>query len=265
MFSLIFTLSVLLPVLASALLSAAETAFGAASRTRLKEMADRGRRGAAGALRLAAETEGRAGPLLIANTLMRVLAASASAAELARMGQGWPALVAGFAVTALLIVLADVLPRTLAAAHPEGVAAALAPPVAILVAALSPLVALLRRLARAVLSPFGVAADPGARILAAREEIADTIALGHSEGAVETEARNRLLGALDLASRTVDEIMRHRSSIEMIDAGLPASQIIDKALASPHTRIPLYRDNGENIVGILHTKDLLREVHKFRI
>ncbi|MFT4150428.1 MAG: CNNM domain-containing protein [Paracoccaceae bacterium] len=256
---------VLFAILVSALVSAAETALGAASRTRLREMADRGRRGAALAATLAEDGERRAGPLLVANTLARVMAGALAAQDLARAGTAAPGLVAGLAVTAALLALADVLPRTLAATHPEGVAARLAPAVAVLVAGLSPLVALLRGLARALLSPFGVKADPEARILAAREELAGAIAQGHSEGAVEKEARDRLLGALDLSHRTVDEIMRHRSGIEMIDAALPPAAMIDRALASPHTRLPLYRDEEENIVGVLHAKDLLREVHRLRV
>lgn len=262
---LLVLLPVLLPLVAAALLASAETAFGAASRTRLKEMAERRHRGADLALRLAAQSEQRAGPLLVAGTLMRVLAGAACAAELVRAGVGWPVLLAGFAVTALLLVLADLLPRTFAATHPERTAARLAPMTALLIVALSPLLRALRRFARALLGLAGVAADPEARILAAREEIADTIAHGHSAGAMAKEARDRLLGALDLTSRTVDEIMRHRSGIEMIDARLSAAEIIDRALASPYTRLPLFEADEENITGILHSKDLLREVHRLRL
>jgi Mg2+/Co2+ transporter CorB len=76
---------------------------------------------------------------------------------------------------------------------------------------------------------------------------------------MEKEDRDRLLGALDLGHRTVDEIMRHRRQIEMLDADLPPDEIITKVLASPHTRLPLYRGNEENILGVVHAKDLLRE------
>ena len=74
-------------------------------------------------------------------------------------------------------------------------------------------------------------------------------ALGHSEGAVEKADRDRLLGALDLSHRTVDEIMRHRRQIEMINADTPPAAIISQMLASPHSRLPVYRGEEENIVG----------------
>jgi Mg2+/Co2+ transporter CorB len=79
---------------------------------------------------------------------------------------------------------------------------------------------------------------------------------------VEKDARDRLLGALDLSHRTVDEIMRHRRQVEMIDADLPPGEIITRVLASPHTRLPIYRDTNENILGVVHAKDLLREVDR---
>ena len=109
---------------------------------------------------------------------------------------------------------------------------------------------------------FGVKTDPDSQILAVREEIAGAIALGHSEGAVEKEDRDRLLGALDLSDRTVEEIMRHRSQIEMIDADAAPDEILTQALASPHTRLPVFRGEPENIIGVLHAKDLLREVDR---
>jgi Mg2+/Co2+ transporter CorB len=95
-----------------------------------------------------------------------------------------------------------------------------------------------------------------------RDDIAGAIALGHSEGAVEKEARDRLLGALDLSHRTVDEIMRHRRQIEMIDADLLPGEIISRVLASPHTRLPIYRGSDDNILGVIHAKDLLRAVDR---
>jgi Mg2+/Co2+ transporter CorB len=94
------------------------------------------------------------------------------------------------------------------------------------------------------------------------ERLAGAIERGHVSGAVEKDARDRLLGALDLSHRTVDEIMRHRRQIEMIDADLSPGEIISRVLSSPHTRLPIFRDSDENILGVVHAKDLLREVDR---
>lgn len=103
---------------------------------------------------------------------------------------------------------------------------------------------------------------PDAARDALREDLAGAITTGHFEGAMEKEDRDRLLGALDLSSRTVDEIMRHRAQIEMIDADLPPQDIISLVLASSHTRLPVFRDDGENILGVIHAKDLFREADR---
>jgi Mg2+/Co2+ transporter CorB len=95
-----------------------------------------------------------------------------------------------------------------------------------------------------------------------REDLAGVIALGHSEGAVEKEDRDRLLGALDLRDRTVEEIMRHRRQIEMVDADQTPDRILTQVLASPYTRLPVFRDSDDTILGVIHAKDLLREVDR---
>ncbi len=97
---------------------------------------------------------------------------------------------------------------------------------------------------------------------ALREGLVDAISTGHSSGAMQKDHRDRLLGALDLAHRAVDEIMRHRRQLEMIDADLPPEKILTQALASPYTRLPVFRDSDENILGVIHAKDLLREVDR---
>ncbi len=126
----------------------------------------------------------------------------------------------------------------------------------------SPMVGAVRFLVRGVLRIFGVRADPDSQILAVREEIAGALQLGHSEGVVLKEDRDRILGALDLGDRTVEEIMLHRSAIEMIDADNDPNEILSQCLESNHTRLPVYRGDLENIIGVIHAKDLLRAMYK---
>lgn len=94
------------------------------------------------------------------------------------------------------------------------------------------------------------------------EDLAGVIEQHLSEGTVEKADRDRLLGALDLGQRTVEEVMKHRSRIELLPADLPPDAILSRVLASPHTRLPVFRDDPENIVGVIHAKDLLREVER---
>lgn len=123
-------------------------------------------------------------------------------------------------------------------------------------------IALLTPQVRARLLRFGMRVSPDGKILALREEIMGAIAMGHSGGAVEKEDRDRLLGALDLAHRTVDEIMRPRRQIEMVDGDQTPDDIITQVLASAYTRLPVFRGSQDNILGVIHAKDLLREVDR---
>lgn len=246
----------------SAFFSGSETALTAASRGKLRSDADKGNRGARTALQLTEDGERLIGSVLLGNNLVNILATSLTTALFTRaFGESGVAL-ATLLMTLLVLIFAEVLPKTYAITNPETAAARVSGPIRIVVALFNPAVRAVRWLVRRVLALFGVKTDPDASVLAVREEIAGALHLGHSEGVVEKEDRDRILGALDLAERAVEEIMLHRSGIEMIDADLPTTEVLRICLESRHTRLPLYRDDPENIVGVIHAKDLLRAVHR---
>ena len=201
--------------------------------------------------------------MLFGSTLANVLAASLATLLFTRLlGDGGVAL-AVVVMTALVLIFAEVMPRTCAIASPEATALRVARPIGLLVALASPAMTAVRALARLALRPFGVHADPKGRPLSAPLENGAAIALHHAEGSAETEQRDRLLGVLDLGERQVEEVMMHRRDIEMIDAEAPPDAILAQAINSPHTRIPIFRGEPENIVGVIHAKDLSRAVHRF--
>ena len=242
----------------SAFFSGSETALTAASRGKLRAQADRGSKGAERALRMTEDSERLIGSVLLGNNVVNILAASLTTALFTRLfGESGVAL-ATLVMTLLVLIFAEVLPKTYAITNAEKTAARVSPVIAVVIFLFSPIVGAVRILVRGVLRLFGVQTDPDSKILSAREEIAGAITLGHSEGAVEKEHRDRLLGALDLHERMVEEIMLHRSKIEMINANATPEEILSQALQSPHTRLPVYRGETENIIGVIHAKDLLR-------
>ncbi len=247
----------------SAFFSGSETALTAASRGKLRARADRGDTGADKALTLTEDNERLIGGLLLGNNIANILAASLATALFTRHLGDHGVAVATLVMTSMVLIFAEVLPKTYAITLPEAVAARLAAPVGLVLAILSPIVALVRGIVRQILLVFGVRTDPDTQMYSVREEIAGALALGESEGTLEKEDRHRLLGALDLSDRTVEEVMRHRSQIEMIDADADPNDLIAQVLASSHTRLPLFKDVRDNVVGIVHTKDLLRAVQKF--
>ena len=254
--------AILILLVLSAFFSGSETALTAASRGKLRSAADRGSTGAKRALDVTDDNERLIGSVLLGNNVVNILATSLATAMLTRIfGQNGVA-VATLVMTLLVLIFAEVLPKTYAITNPETVAARVARPIGLIVLVFSPVVTAVRALVRGVLWLFGVRTDPDSNILAVREEIAGALQLGHSEGIVEKEDRDRILGALDLSDRTVEEIMLHRSGIEMIDGNQTAADILSQSLQSRHTRLPIYRDDPENIIGVIHAKDLLRAMHK---
>ena len=254
--------AIFLLLLMSALFSGSETALTAASRGKLRAQADKGSSGAAAALKVTEDNERMIGALLLGNNIVNITSASLATALLTRMFGDSGVALATFVMTALVLIFGEVLPKTYAITNAEMAASRVAPLIRVVILVFSPVVSVVRALVRLLLRLFGVRADPDGHILALREEIVGAIALGNSGGAVEKEDRDRLLGALDLNDRTVDEIMRHRSQVEMIDADRSPDEILTQILASPHTRLPVYRDSDENILGVIHAKDLLREVDR---
>ncbi|MFC7704969.1 HlyC/CorC family transporter [Plastorhodobacter daqingensis] len=254
--------AIFLLLLFSAFFSGSETALTASSRGKLRAQADKGSTGAQIALRITEDNERLIGSVLLGNNLVNILATSLTTALFTRMlGEGGVAL-ATLVMTLLVLIFAEVLPKTYAITNPETASARVAPLIRVTILVFAPVVSAVRLLVRGLLWLFGVKTDPNSQILSLRDEIAGAIALGHSEGSVHKEDRDRLLGALDLSDRTVEEIMRHRSQIEMIDIDSSPEAIITQSLASPHTRLPAYKGERENIVGVIHAKDLLREVDR---
>ena len=253
--------SILFLLILSGFFSGSETALTASSRGQLKSRAEKGDKGAEKALNLTEDSERLIGSILLGNNLVNILATSLATAMFTRVfGESGVAL-ATLVMTLLVLIFAEVLPKTYAISNAETAAARVARPIGIFVTLLAPVVSAVRAIVRGVLAIFGVRIDPDSNIMSVRDEIAGALQLGHSEGVVEKEDRDRILGALDLADRTVEEIMLHRSEIEVIDADLPPQEILELCLHSNHTRLPLYRGEPENIIGVLHAKDLLRSVY----
>ena len=252
---------VLLLVL-SAFFSGSETALTAASRGKLKSKAEKGSKSAALALKITDNTEALIGSILLGNNLVNILSASLATTLFTVLYGENGVFFATIVMTFLVLIFAEVLPKTIAIANSEKVASKVARPIYIVIFLFAPIVVFIRLLVGFFLSPFGLKADPNSKILAVREEIAGAVTLGHQEGLVEKEDRDRILGALELSNRSVSEIMLHRSNIEMIDVNLPPQEALSKCLSSPHTRLPVYRDNPENIIGVLHAKDLARAMDK---
>ena len=198
------------------------------------------------------------GAVLLGNNLINILASALTTEFLTRAIPGvWGVAAATAIMTVLVLVFSEVLPKTLAILRSDDVARFLSGPTLIVVKVFGPIIWAIQWFVRRTLGLFGFKLDMEMDVLAAHEEIRGAVEYHHSEGLVEARDRRMLGGVLDLSEMDVSQVMVHRMSIAMVDAALPTREVVAQVLKSDHTRIPIYRDNPENIIGILHAKDLL--------
>ena len=240
----------------SAFFNLGETALTAASRARMHALERDGNARAAVVNRVLRSPEKMIGTILIGNTLVDVLA-SALASGLAIVLVGEVGVVyATIVITFLIVVFAAVLPKTYALAYSDRVALLVAPLMRAVIVVLNPITVAIEFIVRQLLKLTPGKADDEANILAAHEELRGTIELQTKEGAVARHDADMLGGVLDLRDLQVSDIMVHRTKMETIDADEPPQKIVDDLLRTQYTRVPVWKDEPENIVGVLHTKDL---------
>jgi Mg2+/Co2+ transporter CorB len=252
---------VLICLLLSAFFSGSETALTASSRASMARLEKQGNKRAAIVNRLLAQRERLLGALLLGNNAVNI-AASALATGILLVLFGQAGVVyATIAMTALIVVFSEMLPKTAAFNAPDRVALLIARPMSIVVKLLGPVLMAIEALVRWLLRLMGMKVGEDQAVLSAHEELRGAIDLLHREGDVEKHDRDMFGGVLDLRELVVSDVMVHRTNMISLNADDPPEALVNAVIASPVTRIPLWRGNPENIVGILHVKDLLRALH----
>lgn len=242
----------------SAFFSSAETGLTAITRSRIYRLETEGNRNAKMVHRLRNRKEALIGTILLGNNLVNI-AASALATSLAIQLWGESGVVyVTFIMTVMVLVFAEVMPKTYAINNPEQVALKVAPAFVILVKLFSPITAAIQLIINGLLRVLGVDLRPGANLFSAADALRGTIELQHREGAMVKLDRDMLGGILDLAEISVEEVMIHRKNMVTIEATLPVQEIIRLAVESDHSRLPLWEDDPDNIIGILHIRDLIK-------
>lgn len=244
----------------SAFFSGSETALTAVSKARMHKLESDGNERAGRVNFLIRDRERLIGAILLGNNIVNILASVLAAGVFTTLF-GDSLMATGLAtatMTVLVVVFAEVTPKSAAIARPDGFAMLVAPIMRWIVFIFAPVTRIVQIIVRASLQVFGLDLSKDSAVFSATEEIRGAIDLHHSEGGIDKEYRDLIRGALELDEIRVEEIMIHRKSIELLDLDHTNEEIIQTALKSPHTRLPLFRDNTDNIVGVLHAKDLLR-------
>jgi len=252
--------AILACLLLSFFFSGSETALMAFSRARMLRLEKKGSPRAAAVNRLTETRERLLGALLLGNNAINILASSLATSVFLLWFGDVGVIYATLAMTVLVVVFAEVLPKTVAINDPDRIALLVAWPMRWVVRLLSPVLAGIEILVRWILALVGIGTDADRPVLSAHEELRGTVDLLHKEGGVGKLDRDMLGGLLDLRDLTVSDVMIHRTEMITVCADEPPEEVVKAVLAAPVTRVPLWREKAENIVGILHAKDLLRAI-----
>ncbi len=246
-------------IVLSAFFSAAEIGLMTLNRYRLRHLAESGHRGAQLASKLLERPDRLLGLILLGNNFTTIAASSvATLLALELYGEAAIGIAAGL-LTLIVLIFAEVAPKTLAAMHPEKIAFPVAYVLRPLLTLLYPLVWLVNIIANQFLRLFGVSVQPkpGAKLSA--EELR-TIVM-EAGAFIPKIHQDMLLAILDLENITVDDVMVPRGEIEGIDLDAEWDDILSRLASSHFTRLPVYRGTLDNIVGIVHLRKLLPLMH----
>ena len=250
---------ILLLLIVSGFFSGSETALTAVSRGRMHQLEKDGSKSARDVNYLVGDRERVIGAILLGNTFLNILASSFATWVLESQFGERAVAIATIVMTVLILMFAEVLPKTLAIARTDRFALAVAQPMRLIVGVLAPIVGAVQWIVWRVLGIVGIRQEEGDELIDSHEEIRGTVNLHHEEGAVGREHRDMITGVLDLRELQIADVMVHRRSMAGLDADLSPQEIFEALIAAQHTRVPVWRGSQDNIIGILHTAEVVRE------
>ncbi len=257
---LLSTVAIFCLLVLSAFFSGSETALTAASRPRMHTLAQQGDHRAELVNRLWDIRERLIGAILLGNNLVNILASALATSVLIGLVGDAGVVYATLGMTCLVLIFAEVLPKTYALYHADRLALTAAPVIRVVVVAFGPFVQTVEAIVTASLRLFGAHISSGHGSEAYEEALRGAIDMHAATGEEERHEREMMRSILELADIEVGEIMSHRKNVVAIDIDQPPSKIIEEVVRSPYTRLPVWKNDPDNIVGVLHAKALLREV-----
>ena len=242
-------------LLASSFFSGSETALTTLSDAAVFRLKEKKHPQAARLERLRGHLPQTISTILIGNNLVNIAAGSiGTVLAIEALGEKWGVLTATVATTLLLLVFGEVSPKTLAARNAEGIACVVAPVIELLVTLFAPLAKLLARVAAVLLRPFGGRDAASADVT--EEDVKSLISLSHEHGQLEQEEKEILHAVLEFGDRPVVEAMVPRAKMILLPADASFEKVEAIGRVWRYSRLPVYRDTPDDIVGILHVKDL---------
>ena len=261
---LLTIIAILVLLLCSAFFSGSETALTAISRARLHALEKNGEKRASLVKKLTLKLDRLIGAILIGNNLVNILASALATSIFLTLFGPSGVFYATAVMTVLVVIFSEVLPKTYAIYNPEKTALSFAPILKPIVLLLAPFGRVIQSIVLVILRAFGTNINTSETMLSAHEELRGAIDLHHDEGGVVKNDRDMLGGILDLRELEVSDVMVHRTAMQTLDIDDTPEKIVDQILKSPYTRLPLWKNEPDNIVGVIHAKDMLRALSRMK-
>jgi len=249
-------------IILSAFFSSSETALTAASRARMHALQASGDRRASLVMRLLGNRDRLIGTVLLGNTLANIGSSALLTSVLEALVGIKGVIYATGLMTVLLLVFAEVLPKTLAINFPDRTALAIVRPISFFVAVFGPILAAVEIFVQWLLKLVGINLHAKRRLLSGHEELRSTLHLMHLEGGVQRVEHEMFGGIIELHDLVVEDVMIHRTNMVAINVDLPPREFVHEIVASPFTRVPIWRGEPDNIIGVMHAKDILRGIEE---
>lgn len=255
---IILFFAIIILLVLSAFFSGSETGLTASTRSRLTGLRMKGSKNADVALQLLNKKESLIGAILLGNNLVNILASALATSLLIKVFGNSGVAYAVIIMTALIVIFAEILPKSYAIANAEKLALIVSPLLKPLVTVLAPVTWLMEKIVFYILGIVGIKHDQNSRSISVADEIRGTVDLHHKEGRLFKIDKDMVTGILDLSEIAVEDIMVHRSNVFMLNIDDDPENIVNQVIESPYTRVPIWKDNNENIIGLIHAKNLLK-------
>ena len=255
---IILFISILILLILSGFFSGSETALTASTRSRLTGLSNKGHKNAKTAIELLNKKESLIGAILLGNNLVNILASALATSLSIKIFGDTGVAYAVIIMTALIVIFAEILPKTYALTNSEKLALTVSPIFRPIVYLLWPVTWMMEKIVFFILSIFKIKLEKNMRVLSVEDEIRGTLDLHHKEGRLYKSDKDMVTGVLDLAEVTVEDVMVHRSNMFTVNIDDDPKKILNSVINSSFTRIPVWQNNDENIIGIIHSKHLLK-------
>lgn len=256
---LILTALIILLTLLSGFFSSSETALTVLSRAKIYKLIQRKNKKALYVSKLREDKDHLISSILIGNNLVNILASSLATKLLIDLYGNNGVIFATILMTSIIVIFAEILPKTYALYNAEVTSLFVSSLLRILIKILTPLTIITKYCVNFLMLIFRIEKNnKNSNFISAIEELRGTIELHHKEGGVLKQDRDMLDSILDLAETEVSAVMTHRKNLLTVNIAEDNHKILEYISKSPYTRIPLWSEKKDNIIGILHAKDLLK-------